>query len=53
MSDKMSWDEYRAAHNITDVAGGEAFAAYLHYISDGQWDGQVQQVLPIDHRDHQ
>lgn len=38
----MSFDEYLAAHNIASTdAKGETFAAYLHYLSDGAWDGEA------------
>ncbi len=40
----MGWDEYRRAHGIRDEEEGEAFAAYLHYLSDGTWDGEVREV---------
>ena len=49
MSDKMSFDEWLASHNIDPSdAAGETFAAYLHYVSDGAWDGEVHKVEPRD-----
>ncbi|WP_167536981.1 hypothetical protein [Pseudarthrobacter phenanthrenivorans] len=49
MGEKMSFDEYLASHNIRAAdAGGEAFAAYLHYLSDAAWDGEAEQAQPRD-----
>ena len=45
----MSFNEYLAAHNMSATdAGGETFAAYLHYLSEGAWDGEVTAVQPPD-----
>lgn len=45
MTEKMSFDEYLAAHNVNAGDGeGETFAAYLHYLSDGTWDGEATRV---------
>ena len=49
MSDKMGFDEWLASHDILPAdAAGETFAAYLHYVSDGSWDGEVHKVEPRD-----
>ncbi|MDQ0577155.1 hypothetical protein QFZ29_003378 [Agromyces albus] len=44
MGERMSWEEYRRANDISDGAEGEAFAAYLHYLSGGTWDGEAREV---------
>lgn len=44
MGERMSWEEYRRAHDISDQEEGEAFAAYLHYLSGGTWDGEAPKV---------
>lgn len=44
MADRMSWAEYRQAHNITDDEEPAAFAAYLHYFSDDTWNGAAQEA---------
>lgn len=49
VSDKMSFDEWLASFDIAPTdAGGETFAAYLHYVSDGAWDGEVHKLEPQD-----
>ena len=44
MSTPRSFDEYSAEHNVQPHELGQAFAAYLHEISGGEWDGDVEQV---------
>jgi hypothetical protein len=40
----ISFDEYCELHGIEEPEYGAAFAAYLHEISGGKWDGQVRKV---------
>lgn len=42
----MSWPEYREAHGITDAEDPAAFAAYLHFLSDGRWDDAGEDEPP-------
>lgn len=44
MNERMSWDEYRAAHDVESDEEPAAFAAYLHYLSEGRWDGEAKPV---------
>jgi len=46
MSGRMSWSEYRDVHGVTEAEDPAAFAAYLHYLSGGEWDGAAQPVEP-------
>lgn len=48
MTERMSWAEYREAHGITDAEEPAAFAAYLHYLSGGLWDGAAQPCAAND-----
>ena len=44
MSTPLSFDVYCAMHDIQPDEYGQAFAAYLHEISGGQWDGDGECV---------
>jgi hypothetical protein len=44
MSTPPSFDAYCAEHGIKPDEYGQAFAAFLHEISGGQWDGDVERV---------
>lgn len=48
MTERMSWAEYREAHGVTDAEDPAAFAAYLHYLSDGRWNGAAQPRVDAD-----
>ncbi|GAA1817504.1 hypothetical protein GCM10009749_29360 [Agromyces neolithicus] len=48
MSDRMSWAQFQEAHRVTGGEEPAAFAAYLHYLSDGNWDGEIRQVGTSD-----
>lgn len=41
---KASFETYCRANNITEAEHPAAFAAYLHYLSNGEWDGDMDQV---------
>lgn len=40
----ISFDAYCERHGIHEREYGAAFAAYLHEISGGEWDGKVRKV---------
>ncbi len=40
MSTPLSFEDYCADHNIQLHEYGQAFAAYLHELSGGEWDGR-------------
>ena len=44
MSMPLSFDEYCEQHGIHPEEYGPAFAAYLHEISGGVWDGSAEQA---------
>ena len=46
MVERRSWAEYREAHGITPAEEPAAFAAYLHELSQGQWDGPAEPRTP-------
>lgn len=48
MGRKPSFEEYCAEHGVTEDEMPAAFAAYLHLLSEGRWDGRVEQVRPPD-----
>ncbi|WP_307041696.1 hypothetical protein [Agromyces ramosus] len=39
-----SFEEYCAEHDIQPGEEPAAFAAYLHMLSDGKWDGDAREV---------
>ncbi|MDF2554109.1 MAG: hypothetical protein K0R60_4 [Microbacterium sp.] len=45
-AEPLSFDEYCEQHNIGPGEYGAAFAAYLHEISGGEWDGDVELAGP-------
>lgn len=46
MTDPMSFDEYREQHGNTEAEAPAAFAAYLHEITEGEWDDRMEKVEP-------
>lgn len=41
---KPSFEDYCAEHGITPEEKPAALAAYLHLLSEGTWDGQLQEL---------
>ena len=41
---KMTFDEYCDHFGITDEEAPAALAAYLNYVSDGEWNGGYEEV---------
>jgi hypothetical protein len=48
MTEPISFEEYCELHDIQPAEYGAAFAAYLHEISGGEWDGGMRKVEPED-----
>lgn len=46
MRGPMSFDEYCEQHGVRPDEYGQAFAAYLHEITGGEWDGAAVRVSP-------
>lgn len=44
VGEPISWDEYAAEHHITEQEAPQAFAAYLHEVSGGRWDGSAEHI---------
>jgi len=44
MSTPMSFDDYCRERDIKPHEYGPAFAAYLHEVSGGDWDGDAEKV---------
>lgn len=42
--DFSDFDRYCDEHNIVDGEEPAAFAAWLHEISGGEWDGEMRKV---------
>lgn len=42
MAEHPSFEEYCAEHDITPEERPAALAAYLHMLSGGAWDGDLQ-----------
>lgn len=47
--DPVSWDRYVAEHEITEDEAPQAFAAYLHALSEGTWTGKMEGVTDDAH----
>lgn len=43
-NEPVSWDDYATEHAIAEHEAPQAFAAYLHKISEGRWDGFAEQI---------
>lgn len=44
MDSPLTFDEYCGRHHIQPGEYAQPFAAYLHEISGGEWDAQVERV---------
>ena len=47
-SGPVSFDEYCRRHEVDDDEKPAAFAAYLHLLSSGRWDGGMERVKDAD-----